>query len=328
MNLEAKKKALLVAVQYQELSCRPGYSDAALRGTSHDPGALEKLLVNTYKWKKEDIRVMTDSEPPTKDNILTAMKKLVKGARSGDTFFFLFSGHGSQVKNRNGAELDGFDEVIWPADVRFNDQLTWEDPGDPTENFIIDDEIHNILVEHLPKGSRMVMLFDHCHSGTAADLPIEVDAERNDSCIDSAKSITSITTKQFVDKEVRTLRHTVEHDPRAATATGQPIHQAPSSRSSKALATQGLEAIVESWSACRDSEVTFGIDDQSSLLVKAFCDVLAKEPHPTHSKLLVDINRHIVERAQMNSHVQGMTNPEHQVNMVLGDKGVHPEGYR
>jgi len=36
---------------------------------------------------------------------------------------------------------------------------------------IVDDDIHDIMVKHLPAGVKLTAIFDSCHSGTAMDLP-------------------------------------------------------------------------------------------------------------------------------------------------------------
>lgn len=53
---------------------------------------------------------------PSRANILAQMRALVAGAAPGDSLFFSFSGHGSQVKDTSGDEADGMDETICPAD--------------------------------------------------------------------------------------------------------------------------------------------------------------------------------------------------------------------
>ena len=40
------------------------------------------------------------------------MKWLLGGVQSGDSLFFHFSGHGSQVIDHSGDEEDGLDETI------------------------------------------------------------------------------------------------------------------------------------------------------------------------------------------------------------------------
>jgi hypothetical protein len=49
---------------------------------------------------------------PTKSNILLAMRWLVYGCSSGDSLVFHFSGHGAQVKDQDGDELDKEDEAV------------------------------------------------------------------------------------------------------------------------------------------------------------------------------------------------------------------------
>ena len=84
-----------------------------------------------WNFKPEDIIVLTDDtqDPrrlPTKANILSAMKWLVKGAKAHDSLFFhcesylypashfaypfLDSGHGGQIRDTDGDEIDGYDE--------------------------------------------------------------------------------------------------------------------------------------------------------------------------------------------------------------------------
>jgi len=110
-----------------------------------------------------DIRVLTDdshnpSDLPTKRNILEAMKALVCGARPGDSFFFYFSGHGMQVKDLDGDELDGLDECICAMDYRGDDSD--ENPNGNTRGLIVDDTMHDIMVKHLPPQCRLTAIFD------------------------------------------------------------------------------------------------------------------------------------------------------------------------
>lgn len=71
---------------------------------------------------------------------------------------FHYSGHGSQQRNYNGDEADGYDETICPLDFE-------------TQGMIIDDELNTTIVRPLPHGVRLLALIDACHSGTVLDLP-------------------------------------------------------------------------------------------------------------------------------------------------------------
>jgi len=95
---------------------------------------------------------------PTRMNILSGMRWLVSNAQAGDSLFFQFSGHGSQVLDTSGDEADGYDETILPMDHK-------------TAGQIVDDTIFDIMVKPLPAHVRLTAVMDCCHSGTGMDLP-------------------------------------------------------------------------------------------------------------------------------------------------------------
>jgi len=95
---------------------------------------------------------------PTRKNMIDAMYWLVDGAKADDSLLFHFSGHGSQIRDEDGDEVDGYDEVIFPVDYKKN-------------GVILDEEMHAIMARNLPPGCRLTAMFDSCHSGTALDLP-------------------------------------------------------------------------------------------------------------------------------------------------------------
>ncbi|KAI8540231.1 hypothetical protein RHMOL_Rhmol09G0246500 [Rhododendron molle] len=95
---------------------------------------------------------------PTKQNIRMAMYWLVQGCQPGDSLVFHYSGHGSQQRNYNGDEVDGFDETLCPLDFE-------------TQGMIVDDEINATIVRPLPHGVKLHAIIDACHSGTVLDLP-------------------------------------------------------------------------------------------------------------------------------------------------------------
>lgn len=86
-----------------------------------------------------------------------AMYWLVQGCQPGDSLVFHFSGHGSQQKNYNGDEIDGYDETLCPLDFE-------------TQGMIVDDEINATIVRPLPRGAKLHAIIDACHSGTVLDL--------------------------------------------------------------------------------------------------------------------------------------------------------------
>ncbi|KAH7098393.1 peptidase C14 [Auriculariales sp. MPI-PUGE-AT-0066] len=161
-------KALLIGIRYKgrAFENQPAGS-AQLDGSHQDVRNIEELIMKKYGYKRTDITLMMDDgvhKAPTRANIISEIKQLVKGAKTGDRFFFHFSGHGSQVVDTNGDEPDGYDEAIWPMDFKLNDD----------SSYIIDDDLRELMVNALPPGCRLTALFDSCHSGTILDLPNEV----------------------------------------------------------------------------------------------------------------------------------------------------------
>lgn len=71
---------------------------------------------------------------------------------------FYYSGHGSRVRDRDGDEIDGYDESLLPVDYE-------------TEGRILDDEINATIVRPLPHGATLHAIIDTCFSGTFLDLP-------------------------------------------------------------------------------------------------------------------------------------------------------------
>jgi metacaspase-1 len=141
-----KKQALLVGINnYNNIN--------NLQGCVNDVTNVRSILKTFFSYSNNDIRVLTD-ERATKKNILERLEKMVKTAKPGDSLIFHFSGHGSQIRDRDGDELnDHMDELICPFD------MNWDD------GYISDDMLREIL-DGLTKGVRMEIILDSCHSGT------------------------------------------------------------------------------------------------------------------------------------------------------------------
>ncbi|KAL9714109.1 hypothetical protein Ac2012v2_002418 [Leucoagaricus gongylophorus] len=151
-----RKKALCIGINYR------GQSNE-LRGCVNDARNVRKWLMKYHGFKNEDVVLLTDDTTerrhlPTRQNLINAMRWLVRSAKCNDSLFFHYSGHGGQVEDKDGDEVDGFDEVIFPLDYK-------------EAGFIVDDELHEIMVSRLPGGCRLTALTDSCHSGTILDLP-------------------------------------------------------------------------------------------------------------------------------------------------------------
>ncbi len=124
-----------------------------LRGCVNDVLQSSSMLQQAYGFDDaRQVRLLTDERATTKA-IVDRLQWLVKGSRAGDVLVFHYSGHGSQVRDRHGDELDdNLDEIICPYD------LDWDDP-------FTDDDMCDIL-EHVGQGANLTVILDCCHSGT------------------------------------------------------------------------------------------------------------------------------------------------------------------
>ena len=141
-----KKQALLIGINnYQSIN--------GLQGCINDVTNVRDILKTFFGFTNNDIRVLTDTRA-TRANILSRLEKMVSQGKPGDLLVFQFSGHGSQIRDRNNDELnDHLDELICPYD------MNWDN------GYITDDMLGNILMR-LKKGVRMEIILDSCHSGT------------------------------------------------------------------------------------------------------------------------------------------------------------------
>lgn len=154
------KKALLVGVNY------PG-TFGELRGCVNDVRAIDAIITNQYGFVNK--KVLINSQATTK-NILSGLEWLVAGAQSGDVLFFHFSGHGSQMADKNREEVDRLDEIICPIDLNWRDKV------------IKDDDFARIFSK-LPNGVNLTVVLDCCHSGQGlrgglVDPEVKVDRQR------------------------------------------------------------------------------------------------------------------------------------------------------
>lgn len=158
-NKNGKTRALLIGINYYGQS-------GELAGCVNDVKMMKRAITQRgFSDAKQNMRVLTDDRDsgqtdgqPTTENIVAGMEWLVQGAKSGDSLFLHYSGHGGSVPDENGDEEDGKDETLIPTDYQSKGQLT-------------DDTVFGLLVAPLPEGASLVCIFDCCHSGTILDLP-------------------------------------------------------------------------------------------------------------------------------------------------------------
>jgi len=152
-----QRRALTIGINYLSLPDGQG----RLSGCINDSETIISVLKEVFKFDDTQICRLRDDRAnmmPTKANIMASIQWLTQGAASGDELFLHYSGHGGQVKDTSGDEASGMDDTLIPCDFQSAGQIT-------------DDELYSTIVEHLPKGCRLWVVFDCCHSGTALDLP-------------------------------------------------------------------------------------------------------------------------------------------------------------
>lgn len=147
------RRALLIGVNdYPLLEARH-----QLKGCVNDAKVMAATLRDRFAFPESDIEVLLN-EKATRDNILSAMDRLVDRTEPQDVVVIQYSGHGSQVEDREGDEPTGKDQTIVPCDSGRKDPNPNRD--------ITDDEIFERLRKLAAKTDRITLLFDCCHSGT------------------------------------------------------------------------------------------------------------------------------------------------------------------
>lgn len=122
----------------------------------------------------------------TRKNVIDEIKNAAKSLSKEDIFLLTYSGHGSQVPDRNGTESDFLDET-W---CLYDGQL-------------IDDELFH-LWSLFAEGVRVLVFSDSCHSGSVIKAMKLFDGDGNNTGVsrnapDSVSLNTYLVNKQFYD---------------------------------------------------------------------------------------------------------------------------------
>jgi len=151
-----KRCALLVGIdRYADGPNKKAHRWGSLSGAKNDVEALRKVLSKSYDF---EVAVLTDRDATFKGIKRAFQEKLIDCVRGpGDVAFFHYSGHGQQITDDNGDELDGRDESLVPFDNR--------GMRDGTNN-VRDDHMEAWLAKLRAKKSEVLLSFDSCNSGT------------------------------------------------------------------------------------------------------------------------------------------------------------------
>jgi len=154
---EPVKRALIIAIG--------DYPDSLGWGkisSTNDVPLIERALEG-QGFKEQNITVITDRKA-TKAGIVNAMNSLIRAATKGDIVVVHYSGHGQQISDDNGDEIDRLDEtlVCWDAPAYYRNGYT----GD---KHLRDDEFGELISAlRMKVGSngQILVFMDSCHSGT------------------------------------------------------------------------------------------------------------------------------------------------------------------
>jgi hypothetical protein len=308
-TLTGNKKALFIGINYTG-------TKAELKGCINDVKNVSQLVCQRFGF--QNCLYLTDeqqdsSKKPTYDNIIEGMKWLVQGAKSGDSLFFHYSGHGGTAKDEDGDEVDGYDETILPLDYETSGQ-------------ILDDVIYENLVTPLPEGCRLTAIFDSCHSGTVLDLPYTYQ------CDGQVEVIENDVRKEVFKKAFNIVGSLITGDQAKIASSllslfdgsidfGKLVGGAGNNSQSSNAANQNAinkrkhNADVIQFSGCRDNQTSADAkinNEATGAMSFALITVLNQNPNLSYSQLLSNI-RQIMKQKNFSQIPQLSTS--HPMNM-------------
>lgn len=161
----SRKRALLFGLNY------PLDASARLNGCCNDVRNMSKFLTTVCGFKPAQIDAIVDEDirnapKVSRDGIVDALYNLCISSWKDDLELavFHYSGHGSQTRDLNGDEKDGMDEGIVPMDYL-------------VKGLILDEFLLGVFLKFNPK-TKVICIFDCCHSGSMLDLPYAYDESK------------------------------------------------------------------------------------------------------------------------------------------------------
>ena len=149
-----KSKAILFGINYNT-----SHKDARLRGCINDVRNMANFLEHTAKY--DSVKLYTDEEndyPVSAHRIIYKLYKLAIDTHRNNIrkVWIHFSGHGCSIPDNSNDEIDGKDECILPSDYK--------------KSGVITDDVLKSVFKYFHKDTKVVCVFDCCHSGTIGDL--------------------------------------------------------------------------------------------------------------------------------------------------------------
>lgn len=131
--------------------------ESKLRGCINDVERFAEFLKNDY----DKIEVYTDKHNDYNVTGYSIVNKLFRLAVDSQRYkyekvWIHYSGHGCSIYDYNGDEKDRKDECIIPTDYQ--------------KNGVITDDLLKKIFRYFYKDTKVICVFDCCHSGTIGDL--------------------------------------------------------------------------------------------------------------------------------------------------------------
>ncbi|HEX9733971.1 MAG TPA: caspase family protein [Thermoanaerobaculia bacterium] len=148
----SRRRALVIGIDRY-----PGFGpESQLFGAVRDARTMAEVLVERHGFAPADVVTLAD-EQATRRAVLDALASLRLRAGAGDHVVVFFSGHGSQMTDRENDEGDGLDETLVLYDGG---------RGEAENRDVTDDEINCWAARVLDVTPHVTLIFDCCHGGT------------------------------------------------------------------------------------------------------------------------------------------------------------------
>ncbi|KAE8670904.1 Metacaspase-2 [Hibiscus syriacus] len=140
-QVHGRKRAVICGVSYKN-------THYELNGCINGANCMKFFLVHRFNFPESSIITLTEEETdpykrPTKRNIRMALRWLVQGFSLEIPWCSItLVMHGSQQKDDNGDEVDGYGGTLCPSDFE-------------SQGMIVDDEINATIVRPLPHGVKL-----------------------------------------------------------------------------------------------------------------------------------------------------------------------------
>lgn len=172
------KKALLIGIRYKDAR---SYSNAPVdlrEVPHHEVQTWEAILTGHFSYENDDVICMVDDDRnvkgkfwPCHQNILAQLEALVEDIRPGDRRFLFVAAHGGLLPYESSStEPNG--NVFYTVECGGKNLLK-----------ITNDNLRQMLVNKVPEGATLTVVFELCNSGTLLDLPYRIDPDSNGGAI-------------------------------------------------------------------------------------------------------------------------------------------------